>query len=262
MTTSKQVASPWLVCLRPNGKAAIRLFCFPHAGGRALVYRTWPEKLPREVETYAVELPGHGNRLLEPSYRQLEPLINDLAEELLPYLDKEFAFFGHSMGAMISFELARHLRVKYGLRPAHLFVSGRRAPHLKDDDPPTYNLPVAELIKELSRLNGTPQEVFESPELMDLMLPVLRADFELVQTYEYKQGPALDFPLTALGGAQDPEVSRSHLEAWRQYTDSRFSLRLLPGDHFYLRTSEDLLLQFIAGDLYQIMNSTAAGRLD
>jgi medium-chain acyl-[acyl-carrier-protein] hydrolase len=207
-------------------------------------------------------MPGRGNRLLEPFYRQLEPLINDLAEELLPYLDREFAIFGHSMGAIISFELARHLRMKYGLRPAHLFVSGRRAPHLKDDDPPTYNLPDAELIKELSRLNGTPQEVFESPELMGLMLPMLRADFELVQTYEYKQGPALDFPLTALGGLQDPEVSRSNLESWCQYTDSRFSLRLLPGDHFFLRTSEDLLLQLITGDLYKVMNSTADERLD
>ena len=153
------------------------------------------------------------------------------------------------MGALIAFELAHKLRDEYGIVPAHLFVSGRHAPQLPETDPITYNLEEAEFIEELRRLNGTPREILENPELMHLMLPLLRADFEVVETYVYWPGPALDCPITAFGGLQDQEVSRKEVEAWREQSIASFSLRMLPGGHFFLHTARQLLLQMLSQEL-------------
>jgi medium-chain acyl-[acyl-carrier-protein] hydrolase len=241
--------SPKLCYHRPIPEAALRLFCFPYAGGRDLIFRGWQDGLPRTVEVCPVELPGRGRRLRERPLTQLTALVEATAEGLLPLLDKPFAFFGHSMGAMISFELARLLRKEHGVMPVHLFLSGRRAPHVPDTDPPTYDLPEAEFLKELRRLNGTPQEVFENAELIELMMPLLRADFEVVETYRYVSGPPLDCPITAFGGLQDVEVSREYLDGWRNYTTAAFTLRMMQGDHFFLNMAQCSLLQILAQEL-------------
>ncbi len=175
----------WLRSPKPNPQASLRLFCFPYVGGGALIFRTWPNSLPATAEVCPVELPGRGTRLKETPFTRLLPLVQALAQALLPHLDKPFAFFGHSMGALISFELTRQLRRLYGLVPLHLFVSAHRAPQLPDPDPPIHTLPEAEFMEELRCLNGTPKEVLEQPELMELMLPILRADFALCETYIY-----------------------------------------------------------------------------
>jgi len=179
----------------------------------------------------------------------LSPLVQALAEAILPFLDRPFAFFGHSMGAMISFELARILRRSPGLKLAHLFVSGRVAPHIIEDDRHTHELPEPEFIEELRRLNGTPIEALEHPELMQLMTPLLRADFSVVGTYTYLPDLPLSCPITALGGLQDSEVSREQLEAWREHTTASFSLHMFPGDHFYLNTERPLLLRVLSRKL-------------
>ena len=225
-----------------------------------MIFRGWQERLPRTVEVCPVELRGRGRRLHEPPFTRLTTLIEATAEGLLPLLDKPFAFFGHSMGAMISFELARLLRKEHGLMPLHLFVSGRRAPHVPESDPPTYNLPDAEFLKELRRLNGTPQEVLEHTELIELMMPLLRADFEVVQTYHYAPGPPLDCPITAFGGLQDVEVRREYLDGWHNYTTVAFTLRMMPGDHFFLHTAQRLLLQILAQELQRIASVVGRGQ--
>jgi medium-chain acyl-[acyl-carrier-protein] hydrolase len=236
---------------RANPQARMRLFCFPYAGGRDLIFRGWQEELPSFVEVCPVELPGRGRRLREAPFTRLTALVEDLGRDIVPYLDKPFAFFGHSMGAMISFELAQLLRREQGMTPAHLFVSGRRAPHVPEQSPTTYNLPEPEFLEELRRLNGTPREVLEHAELIQLTLPLLRADFEVVQTYDYKPLPPLSCPLTAFGGLQDVEVRREYLEAWRECTTGPFTLRMMPGDHFFLHTTRRLLLQVLAQQLQQ-----------
>lgn len=248
-------ASPWTTGAKPNPRARVRLFCFPYAGGGATIYRTWPTNLPASVEVVPVQLPGRGRRLNEPAFTSTTELIPVLAEALLPYCDMPFVFFGHSMGATISFELACHLRREHDLRPRQLLISGRRAPHVLNPNPPTYNLPEPEFIRTLRELNGTPKEVTEHPELMELMLPLLRADFALSETYTYRPVEPLECPVSVYGGTQDTDVSREQLEAWREVTTGAFSLRFFPGDHFFLTSAEPLLLSAVARELEQVVAS-------
>lgn len=239
----------WVICTKPNPQANLRLFCFPYAGGGALSFRTWPNGLSTTIEVCAVELPGRGTRMRLAPFTQLEPLVEALAQALLPNLNKPFALFGHSMGGLVSFELARLIRRKYGLLPVHLFVSGRRAPQVPDLDPPIHALPEPAFLDELRRYNGTPEAVLENKELMQLLLPILRADFAVLETYVYTTEPPLGCPITAFGGLQDCKVSCDHLEAWRNQTSASFSLQMLPGDHFFLNSAQALLLQSLTQHL-------------
>jgi medium-chain acyl-[acyl-carrier-protein] hydrolase len=248
MPTTAIEASPWFVCPKPNPRAGLRLFCFPYAGGGTLIYRAWPAALERVAELHIVQLPGRERRLAESPYTSVGALVSELSEAIAGHLDLPFAFFGHSMGAVLSFELARRLRRERGVEPRHLFVSGRSAPQLPRREPCTFDLPEPEFVQELINLNGTPREVLENPELRQLLLPLLRADFAVCQTYEYDPGRPLACPITALGGIGD-RVSREDLEGWREQTVSRFMLRMFPGDHFFLNSAQATLLEVIARDL-------------
>jgi medium-chain acyl-[acyl-carrier-protein] hydrolase len=235
-----------------NGRATLRLFCFPYAGGGAQIYRHWSSSLPPSVEVCAVQLPGRGNRLMEPPFTSITDAVAHLTAAFAPLLDRPLVLFGHSMGALISFELARSLRRTYGVEPRHLFVSGRRAPHIPRTRPPIDQLPDPELIEELQRLNGTPREVLDNEELMQLMLPTIRADFALVRSYRYEPDAPLACPITALGGLQDEDVPREQLEAWREHTAAACTVRMFAGDHFFLQSAEPLLLRVLARDLQQL----------
>lgn len=241
--------SNWLSIQKQSRQESQRLFCFPYAGGAASLYRDWGKKLPSSIEVCSIQLPGRGNRLGEESFKRIEPLVESTAEALLPYLNGSFAFFGHSMGAIISFELAHLLRREHQPTPSHLFLSGRPAPHLIKKEAATYALPEPEFIEELRRLKGTPREVLEHPELMAMMSPILRADFEICQTYEPAPKPPLECPMTVFGGLQDQDVTREQLEGWREYTSSSFVLRMFPGDHFFLHASAPVLLRMIAQEM-------------
>jgi medium-chain acyl-[acyl-carrier-protein] hydrolase len=246
--TMPQTANPWLY-FKPNPKASVRLFCFHYAGGNALIYRTWAQKLPASVEVVAIQLPGRATRMHQPLVFKLTDLVEPIAEALAPFLNEPFAFFGHSMGALISFEVARFLRRHRRALPWHMFVSGRSAPQLNREEPPLYNLSKDELLAELQELEGTPREVLEHPELMELMLPMLRADFSICDTYEYTEEAPLACPITAFGGLQDFDVTRRHVEAWREQTSATFTLRMLPGNHFFIHSNETLLLNLLATQL-------------
>ena len=241
--------SPWFVRPAKASPYRLRLFCFPFAAGASANYRHWPRRLPPDIEVIAVELPGRGARIKDKPFLRMRPLIQALLEPILPLLDLNYAFFGHSMGALIAFELARELRHHGAPEPVHLFVSGRQAPQIPDAHRVTYNLPDTELIAHLQELNGTPPEVLAHAELMDMMLPIIRADFELVQTYEYTPGPPLRCPITAFGGLSDIDAQPPHLEPWKDQTTGRFQLRMLPGDHFFVRSSEGQLLEMLSRDL-------------
>jgi medium-chain acyl-[acyl-carrier-protein] hydrolase len=235
----------WLNFPKPNPQASLRLFCLPYAGGSSLLFRPWPNHISADVEICAVQLPGRGVRIREAPLKSMQELVPSLAEALRPFLDKPFAIFGYSLGAVIGFELARLLRQTANVSPTHLFVAGRRAPQLPSNPPLRHALPEGEFISELQRLNGTPREVLEHPELIQLMLPLLRADFGLDETYDYHSEQPLDVGLSAYGGIEDADVSRQELEGWREQTTASFELRMFPGDHFFLHTSPTLLFNAI-----------------
>ncbi len=239
---------PWLSAYKPNPAATLRLFCFPYAGSSALMYRDWARNLPGWIEVCPVQLPGRGARLREKPFVRMDQVVKSLLGEMRSYLTKPFAFFGHSMGAVIGFEITRLLRRENAVLPKHLFVSGRGAPQRMVPKAPTYNLPDAEFKQELQRLKGTPAEVLEHPELMEVVMPLLRADFELIQTYTYTYEQPLNIPLTAFGGVDD-EISREDLEGWREETTGPFSLQMFAGDHFYLTTNQQLLPPVLTQEL-------------
>jgi len=176
-------------------------------------------------------------------------LVDALADIIWPFVDTDFAFFGHSMGALVAFEIARELRRRGGIKAQMLFVSGRRAPHLRNSDALTYNLPEAELIAELRRLNGTPRELLEDRGVMRMLLPLLRADFELLETYQYRREMPLDIPIVVYGGVEDAEAPRNELLQWEDQTTAAFSLHMLPGDHFFVRSSQSILQTLLSHEL-------------
>ena len=244
----------WVVRPKPIARAGLRLFCFPYAGGGTSIFRAWPEHLPANIEVCSIQLPGRESRLRELPYTSLEPLVQVLAQSLQPYFDKPFAFFGHSLGALISFELARTLRHQSQRSPVHLFVASHSAPQIPNADPPIHQLSQAEFIQKLNSLNGTPAEVLQNPELMELFYPVLRADFAMNETYVYRPGPSLDCAMSVFGGLRDSLVSRSDLEMWREQTRGVFSVRMLPGDHFFIHSTRASLLRAILQDLAQSLS--------
>lgn len=250
----------WVTFPKPNPQARLRLFCFPYAGGGASIFRPWADALPAMIEVCPVQLPGREARMKEPPFTRLPPLVQAAVRCLIPHLDKPFAFFGHSMGALLSFELARELRRRRSREPAHLFVSGCSAPQITDPDPPIHSLPARMFIENLRLLNGTPRDALDHQELMEVLLPPLRADFAVYETYVYADEPPLPCPITAFGGLEDGKVSRDCLDAWRRQTRASFALRMLPGDHFFLRTAQPLLLQAVSHELGQFVNSATQSR--
>jgi len=235
--------SAWIDRAQVNSPARTRLFCFPYVGGGSWIYRGWSEDGGKEVEIIPVELPGRDRRLWEEPYSDLPPLVGALAD-MLPQ-DKPFAFFGHSMGALIAFELTRELQRRGSKLPFCLFVSGSSAPHVPRTSPPRHLLPDAELVAELRDLGGTPEEVLQDSGMMELFLPTIRADFAVVETYQYAPSNVLDCPIIALHGDQDRETTRNDALAWRLHASSAFRLHRFQGDHFFLHSAKGAILGLI-----------------
>jgi medium-chain acyl-[acyl-carrier-protein] hydrolase len=212
-----------------------RLLCFPHAGGGAAPFYRWSSWLPPDVQLLPVNLPGRESRLREPAMDLLPPLVEAIGEAVEPRLDGPFAVLGHSMGAMLTFELARRWRRQGKRMPICLLLAACPAPQLPQKLAPIHRLPDGEFLNKLqARYQGIPQEVASQKELMRLLLPTLRADFKLVETYEYQPEPPLDCPILALAGDEDQHVTPAEVSAWREQTTGAFSLRILPGGHFFV----------------------------
>lgn len=247
MTSMIHPANPWLRISRPNPHARLRLFCFPYAGGAASIYRTWQQYLPAEIEVCAVQIPGRENRIRERPFTDVGTLVEALLPILLPYLDRPFALFGHSMGTLIAYELAQQLQHQHRQTPTHLLISGRRSPVLPDPDAPLHTLPSdEEFLHELQRrYNNLPALLFEDQELRELFLPLLRADFTLVETYENPTPIMLSCPLITFGGREDQRATEAQLRAWQPLTAAEFALHCFPGGHFYLNEQVQPLLATI-----------------
>lgn len=233
---------------RPRPAARLRLICLPAAGGGASRYRDWPAHLPEEVEVVPVQLPGRESRFAERPVESMDQLVGLLLDGLASYLSRPFALFGHSMGAMIGFELARRLRSQ-GLAPVHLFAAGCRAPHLPSRSPDWHTLPDPEFIAAIGNLGGIPSELLAEQQFLDAMLPMLRSDCTLIETYAFRPQAPLSCPVTAFGGLRDEEVFAEDVRAWSCHTTGPFRVHLLPGDHFFVNSARSDLLRLVAAQL-------------
>jgi medium-chain acyl-[acyl-carrier-protein] hydrolase len=219
----------WFTMPRPKPNAALRLFCFPFAGGGSTAFHAWPAHLTEEVDLFAAVLPGRLQRFAEPPYERIEPLVEELTRAVAPLLDHPFALFGHSMGALIAFELAREL-ARTGRIPDRLFLSGCGAPHLKF--PLAFSgLPDDQFLKAVASLNGMPEQVLADVEFQRIILPALRADFTLTEAYRYEPGPPLSCPIVVYSAVDDTAVNPGSLESWSLHTSSTCSVRILLGNH-------------------------------
>jgi len=233
-------SSKWFVCPQVKPAAEMRLFLFPYAGAGPAVFKSWATDFPDNIETRIAHYPGRGSRHSEPLIKQVITLAEKFAPAVQLHSDKPFAFFGHSLGGLIAFELARYLRENNLPQPKILFVSACEAPHIPDSDPPIHALPDSEFLKSLQQLNGIPSELFDQPEMIQLLLPILRADFEAVESYVYTPGDSsLGCPIIAFGGLNDPRVRQERLEDWCLHTNSRFRSQYFSGDHFFINTNRE-----------------------
>jgi medium-chain acyl-[acyl-carrier-protein] hydrolase len=235
----------WFPLNRP-ATPRMRVLCLPYAGGGIATYRAWPQGLSADIEVRAAQLAGRGSRLREPRVSHLTPLLDDLDRAIASLLHLPFALFGHSLGALLAFELTRRLQRQGRPLPVHLFVSGREAPQCESIRPPIHHLPEEDFRSALRDMGGMPPEILDNAELMALVSPVIRADFTAVETWPYVAGPPLDVPLTAFVGDVDREYTLEQAEAWRVHTTRAFTCHVLPGDHFFIHTQRDRLLDLVA----------------
>jgi medium-chain acyl-[acyl-carrier-protein] hydrolase len=207
---------------------------------------------------YAVQLPGREGRIKEAPISRLSSMVRLLAPEILPVLDRPFVFFGHSLGALAAFELARELRRNYALQPECLVLSGRSAPQIKLKATSIHTLTDDLLVEELRSMNGTPTFVLQNAELMKLLLPTLRADLAACETYKYVADSPLACPVTAYGGTEDTEIPLSSLEAWKYQTTGEFRVEMFEGDHFFIHSARHLLLRSLSQEIQKRIADGAA----
>ena len=244
----------WIVSPKPRPDHRLRLFCFPCAGGMVSPYTRWAKMLPADVELCIIHLPGRGKRFGEAPFTQLTDLLPVLVKALEPYTNGSFAFLGHSMGAVLGFEVARYLRQQKLLEPRHLFCCSCPAPQTPIATPHVHNLPEAAFIAELNRRYAAiPEAVQKERNILQLFLPSLRADFEMLETYQYVEGRSLTCPISGYTGLQDKAVSAASMSGWQLHTRDRFHFEQFPGDHFFIHTHTQRFLSTLTPSLRAII---------
>src|SRR5258708_18123439 len=233
MSPGTRPPGPWLPPSLLNTSALVRLFCLPYAGAGASAYRLWTAEVPSSIQICRVQIPGRENRIGEPPFKNAALLVPELIEGIRRFFDRPFVVFGHSMDALLAFEMARSLRQMGLPQPRHLFLSSHPAPPLRSrrDGLDVHLLDRAAFLDELRRMEGTPEEVLAHEELMQIAEPILRADFELCATYVYTAGEPLDIPFSVFGGTNDSQVLEEDLAQRRDHTRWSMLLRMFPGKH-------------------------------
>ena len=234
-------STKWVANRKPNDRAKIRIFCFPCAGAGASYFRNWHEKFLPEIDFLPIQLPGRENRFTEPLYENLVHLVCDLAEGLRPYMNMPFAFFGHSLGALVLYELTRNLRITHKPAPLQLFIAAYRAPHLSNSRPILHNMPDDDFINELIRYHGIPEEISENKEMLEVVTPIIKADYKIHETYTYKPEERLRCPIMVFGGIEDEFVDLNDLEGWRKETSEECQIRILSGGHYFINDNCEII---------------------
>ncbi len=229
---------------RSNHRKA-SLLCFPYAGGGTVAYHSWKNLVHPDIALLRVQLPGRETRLREEPFTAFSPLIEALVAALIPWLDSPIVFYGHSMGALIAFEVTRALREMGKPVPCHLFVSSFRAPHLPDPDQMISKLPEDQFIERLKLYDGIAPAILMNAELMEIYLPILKADFSILSSYNYTKQAPLPCPITAFAGSADPKICTEDIDAWKDHTTGRFDRHFFPGGHFFINESQSEMLEHI-----------------
>ena len=246
MRTQADIESPWLLRFKRKPNALTRLFCFHCAGGSASAFRSWSARLPQTIEVIAVQLPGREGRVKEAFLTRMDDLVRQVIEAMTPYLNTPYVIFGHSFGTLGGFEVIRELQ-RRGARLPFLFVAaGRRAPQLKSPKGPIGSLPDQEFVAALLRDYGSHLSgVLKSREFREAFVPQIRADFLMSETYRYRDGPRIACPIAAYAGLEEDDLGAEELQAWSLHTSSGFHSRRFPGDHFFIETSEERVIEAI-----------------
>ncbi|WP_327682106.1 thioesterase II family protein [Kitasatospora sp. NBC_00458] len=245
MTALDAKAGLWCRRYHPAPQAANRLICFPHAGGSASFYFPVSAQLSPGTDVVAVQYPGRQDRRSEPCIDDIRQLADELYPVLRPLADRPLTFFGHSMGAVIAFEVARRFE-RDGEGPVHLFASGRRAPSRYREDEDVHTRDDDGILAEIRSLNGTDAQVFADDEIMRMVLPALRSDYKAVETYRSEPGAVLRCPITVLTGDADPKTSMDEARDWQAHTSGAFDLKVFQGGHFYLGSRPGEVLKVLS----------------
>jgi len=250
----------WIRSFATGGSGAMRLVCFPHAGGSASYFFPYARAFGPDVDVLPLQYPGRQDRRREGFIDNIAELADRISVALLSDVPAPFAFFGHSMGAVLAFEVARRLRDRSAVEPVALFLSGRRAPDRRRTDDDVHRRPDEGLLAELRRVAGTDPRVLADPELRAALLPVTRNDYRAIETYRYEPGPPLDVPITVLIGDADPTSTVAEAAGWQAYTTAAFDLRVFPGGHFYLDSARAAVAGTITESLRTGLSRHRSGR--
>ncbi|MCG7563242.1 MULTISPECIES: alpha/beta fold hydrolase [Pseudoalteromonas] len=244
--------SKLFVIPKPNPNAKLRLFCFPYAGGSPAIYMPWNSALHPDVELVLLQFPGRGARMAEPAHVTMQQKVDELLAYQAFLTEKPYVLMGHSLGSRVIFEVTKHLVQQNAPLPRHLIASGSRAPHTSTDKKRIYNLPHDEFVEELYKLNGTPKELLEHKELMELLLPLLRADFQIAECYQ-AQPVNLPCPITVFHGYDDIEISAEQLHGWQDLSEHKIDIHYFNGGHFFINQCSDEVISQVNQVLHKIL---------
>ncbi|MDQ1355588.1 MAG: Thioesterase [Acidobacteriota bacterium] len=233
-----------------------KLFCLPYAGGSAAMYNKWRQYLDRRIELHPLELAGRGRRIYDPLYDSIAEAVDDVYKIIESQLDQmPYCFFGHSMGGIIAYELALKIKNLQRPQPVHIFFAGRGAPNIPGEDEKNFHqLPEEEFKKEILELGGTPREFFEHPELLDVLMPMLRSDFKIAETYKFPEAgeiKPLDYDISVFIGKEE-EVTAGQMHGWREHTAGICTVYYFPGEHFFINEETERIVKIINHTLLSI----------
>lgn len=251
MTTNQ--FNTWITCPKPQNKAKLRLFCLPFAGGGASLYRPWTTALAPDIEVCPIQLPARENRYSEKPITDAYQLAETIATQIIPFTDRPYAIFGHSMGALLAYEVARVLENQKIRPPEVLFLSAHRAPHMPRKRDLLHSLPDAQFIQSLKQYGGFPEEILNNQEFIDFILPTMRSDMTLCDLYAFtKREVSIQTPFEVFAGVDDREAGPSEMESWSEHTQGQANLTVFDGGHFFLRTHSKELLSHLLNTIHSL----------